>query len=95
MSASIIIFSYRNFWIGALYTYFSRIKEKKIQDAIFAGKKTAIGVHAMYVHSIFFQGEKKIYMQLYGDFFFSTQWPIVQSLRSIVTISKNKIILAY
>ena len=36
-------------------------------------KKTAIGVHAMYVHSIFFQGEKKIYMQLYGDFFFSTQ----------------------
>ena len=39
MSSSIIVFSYRNFRIGALYTYFSRIKEKKIQDASFAGKK--------------------------------------------------------
>ena len=61
-------------------------------------KKTAIGVHAMYVHSIFFQGGKRREKNIYAVIqrFFSSQLnDRLKSLRSIVTISKNKIILAY
>ena len=58
MSSSIIVFSYRNFRIGALYTYFSRIKEEKIQDASFAGKKPPLVLMPI---DIFPRREKNIY----------------------------------